>query len=142
LKLLEDYQCENFLFAEDSPSSRKVVDGIQHQAKLDIVAVPTLDYFLHPSSDVPHYPNTATFDGAKFQPFVAMHTSGTTGIPKPIIVPQGVMTSLDASQKVPSMYGLHTASEYWRGLRSFLPFPLFRKRPLFLAPISETNSQF
>ncbi|RAL65944.1 hypothetical protein DID88_005605 [Monilinia fructigena] len=54
-----------------------------------------------------------------------MHTSGSTGTPKPIVVSQGVITSLDASQKVPSMYGLSTTSEHWRNLRCFLSFPLF-----------------
>ncbi|KAI9641883.1 hypothetical protein NHQ30_009750 [Ciborinia camelliae] len=125
VKLLKDYRCESFLFAEDSPSSRKILNGIQNEVELETLAVPTLDYFFHPSFDIPHYQYTATFDEAKFQPFVAMHTSGTTGIPKPVIVPQGVITSLDASQRVPSIYGSHTTSEYWRGLRSFLTFPLF-----------------
>ncbi|KAJ8067330.1 hypothetical protein OCU04_004683 [Sclerotinia nivalis] len=30
VKLLKDYQCENFLFAGDTPSSRKIVNGIQN----------------------------------------------------------------------------------------------------------------
>ncbi|KAF7929570.1 hypothetical protein EAE99_004474 [Botrytis elliptica] len=54
-----------------------------------------------------------------------MHTSGTTGTPKPIVIPQGVITSLDASQKAISLYGVATTSDYWRGLRCFLAFPLF-----------------
>ncbi|KAJ8067331.1 hypothetical protein OCU04_004684 [Sclerotinia nivalis] len=54
-----------------------------------------------------------------------MHTSGTTGTPKPIVIPQGVITGLDASQKAPSLYGIRTGSDYWRGLRCFLTFPLF-----------------
>lgn len=131
-KLLNEYQCGKFLFAEDWTSSRKVVNNIQAQIELDTMAVPALDYFLRSSSDTPHYQYTATFDEAKFQPFVAMHTSGTTGLPKPIVVSQGVITSLDASQRVPSMYGLHTTSEYWRDLRCFLTFPLFRKYPCSL----------
>ncbi|KAF7861579.1 hypothetical protein EAF04_008141 [Stromatinia cepivora] len=125
VKLLKDYQCGNFLFAEDSSSSRKIVNGIQNQIDLQTIAVPTLNYFFHPSFDVPHYEYTATFDEARFRPFVAMHTSGTTGTPKPIVIPQGVITGLDASQKAPSLYGIHTSSVYWRGLRCFLTFPLF-----------------
>ncbi|KAA8569373.1 hypothetical protein EYC84_001021 [Monilinia fructicola] len=58
-----------------------------------------------------------------------MHTSGSTGTPKPIVVTQGVFTGLDASQKVPSMYGLSTTSESWRDLRCFLTLPLFPVLP-------------
>lgn len=75
---------------------------------------------------MPHYEYTATYEEARFQPLAAMHTSGTTGTPKPIVVPQGVITSLDASQKSISIYGVATISDYWRGLRCFLTFPLFR----------------
>ncbi|APA11657.1 hypothetical protein sscle_08g064270 [Sclerotinia sclerotiorum 1980 UF-70] len=125
VKLLKDYRCENFLFAGDSPSSCKIVNGIQNQIDLRTIAVPTLNHFLHPSFDAPHYEYSATYDEARFQPFVAMHTSGTTGIPKPIVIPQGVITGLDASQKASSLFGICTGSDYWRGLRCFLTFPLF-----------------
>ncbi|KAF7951992.1 uncharacterized protein EAE97_001489 [Botrytis byssoidea] len=124
-KLLQDYRCEKFLFAKDSPVSRKIVNDIQTKVDLQTIAVPTLDYFLHPGFDVPHYKYTAAFEEARFQPLAAMHTSGTTGTPKPIVIPQGVITSLDASQKAISLYGIATASDYWRGLRCFLTFPLF-----------------
>ncbi|TGO60194.1 hypothetical protein BOTNAR_0149g00190 [Botryotinia narcissicola] len=120
-----DLRCEKFLFAKDSPVSRKIVNDIQTKVDLQTIAVPTLDYFLHPGFDVPHYKYTATFEEARFQPLAAMHTSGTTGTPKPIVIPQGVITSLDASQKTISLYGIATASDYWRGLRCFLTFPLF-----------------
>ncbi|TGO51934.1 hypothetical protein BCON_0151g00080 [Botryotinia convoluta] len=58
-----------------------------------------------------------------------MHTSGTTGTPKPTVIPQGVITGLDVSQKATSLYGIATTSDYWRGLRCFLAFPLFPVLP-------------
>ncbi|QSZ36628.1 hypothetical protein DSL72_006509 [Monilinia vaccinii-corymbosi] len=125
VKLLNDYHCEKFLFAEDSPISHKIVHDIRSQAEFETMAVPTLDYFLHPSFEVPHYKYAATFDEAKFWPFIALQTSGTTGMPKPIVVPHGLITSFDAFQKVPSMYGLDTTYEPWRNLRTFSSFPLF-----------------
>ncbi|TEY81970.1 hypothetical protein BOTCAL_0030g00310 [Botryotinia calthae] len=54
-----------------------------------------------------------------------MHTSRTTGTPKTIVIPQGVITGLDASQKATSLYGTATTSDYFQGLRCFLAFPLF-----------------
>ncbi|KAF7898165.1 hypothetical protein EAF00_004611 [Botryotinia globosa] len=111
-QLLQDYRCEKFLFAKDSPVSRKIVNDIQTKVDLQTIAVPTLDYFFHPGFDIPHYKYDATFEEARFQPLAAMHTSGTTGTPKPIVIPQGVITSLDASQKAISLSGIATASDY------------------------------
>ncbi|THV50449.1 hypothetical protein BGAL_0150g00130 [Botrytis galanthina] len=126
-----DLRCEKFLFAKDSPISRKIVNDIQTKVDLQTIAVPTLDYFFHPGFDVPHYKYTATYEEARFQPLAAMHTSGTTGTPKPIVVPQGVITSLDASQNSISIYGVATISHYWRDLRCFLTFPLFHAAGIY-----------
>ncbi|CCD55192.1 similar to NRPS-like enzyme [Botrytis cinerea T4] len=124
-KLLQDYRCKNFLFAKDSSISQKIVNDIQTKVDLQTIAVPTLNYFFHPGFDVPHYKYTATYEEARFQPLVAMHTSGTTGTPKTIVMPQGVITGLDASQKATLLYGTATTSDYFRGLRCFFAFPLF-----------------
>ena len=125
-KLLQDYRCKNFLFAKDSSISQKIVNDIQTKVDLQTIAVPTLNYFFHPGFDVPHYKYTATYEEARFQPLVAMHTSGTTGTPKTIVMPQGVITGLDASQMATFLYGTATTSDYFRGLRCFFAFPLFR----------------
>ncbi|KAK6607911.1 thioester reductase domain-containing protein [Botrytis cinerea] len=124
-KLLQDYRCKNFLFAKDSSISQKIVNDIQTKVDLQTIAFPTLNYFFHPGFDVPHYKYTATYEEARFQPLVAMHTSGTTGTPKTIVMPQGVITGLDASQMATFLYGTATTSDYFRGLRCFFAFPLF-----------------
>jgi thioester reductase-like protein len=125
VKLLHDYQCESFLVAEESQVAQKIANGIQSRIKLQVVRVPRLEYFLDPENHVRHYEYSKSFDEAKFDPFAAMHTSGTTGLPKPIVMRQGVIATLDASQRMASLYGSRTYADYWRRTRCFMPFPLF-----------------
>jgi acyl-coenzyme A synthetase/AMP-(fatty) acid ligase len=110
--LLHDYQCDSFLVAEESQVSQKIANGIQSRIKLQVVRVPKLEYFFDPENHVQHYEYSKSFDEAKLDPFAAMHTSGTTGLPKPIVMRQGVIASLDSYQRMGSLYGSRTYADY------------------------------
>lgn len=43
----------------------------------------------------PVHPYNETFESAEFDPVIIMHTSGSTGIPKPIYCNQGLFCSTD-----------------------------------------------
>jgi acyl-coenzyme A synthetase/AMP-(fatty) acid ligase len=45
--------------------------------------VPNIEYFL--DQEHPHYAYDKTFESAKTEPLVVVHTSGSTGVPKPLI---------------------------------------------------------
>ena len=62
---------------------------------MKVVQIPSLDYFLQPA-DVAPYLYTKTFDEAQSMPFVVLHTSGLTGIPKAVVLNQGILSSMDA----------------------------------------------
>ena len=51
--------------------------------KIHVIEVPSLDEML--STRHTNYPYTKTFDEASHEPLLAFHTSGSTGLPKPII---------------------------------------------------------
>jgi thioester reductase-like protein len=86
--------------------------------------VPGLSWFLE-EGEVPVYPYTKTFAEAQFEPFVAMHTSGTTGIPKAITTPHGAIAVIDAVQKIPALGGNPYMFSHLKGERLFSLFPLF-----------------
>ena len=96
------------------------------------VSIPDSTFFLDlnlsgdnestPEEIVP-YPFTKTFDEARYEPFVIFQTSGSTGIPKPIVMAHGTFTAIDAHQMIPEVGGKVTSSDFIHGSRWFNGFP-------------------
>lgn len=80
-----------------------------------------------PENEVPHFPYTKTFEQAEWEPFIVLHTSGSTGLPKPIVVRQGMWAGMDAYHNLPKWEGRNIAFREWaeRSKRHFVPMPLF-----------------
>ena len=91
------------------------------------VFMPNLDFFLDNSSakNVDPYPFQGTFEEVKNKTFVILHTSGSTGIPKPVHVAHMVFSSQDAQQLIPFLGGRPTWVDRIRGKRLFVGLPLF-----------------
>ncbi len=100
---------------------------------MKILDVPELQEWLE-ADEVPHYPYEKTFAEACAEPFVVLHTSGSTGLPKPITVPHGALAAHDAYQKIPQSPGselvLHQLTKI--SIRVFLGMPLFHAAGVFL----------
>ena len=88
------------------------------------ISFPELDYFLQ-DEPVEHYPYTKTFAEARLEPLVVLHTSGSTGIPKPVTMAHGTLSCIDAYRLIPSQGGREVAGPSWKDTRLFLAFPLF-----------------
>ena len=54
---------------------------------------------------VPHFAYDKTYEEAKSEPFCVLHTSGSTGHPKPIIWRNSLLATLDASRLLPEHEG-------------------------------------
>lgn len=81
-----------------------------------------------PETEVPHFPYTKTFEQGEWDTLVVLHTSGSTGMPKPIEVKQGTMAISDAFQVYPEHNGgSRVAVVEWarQTKRTFSPMPLF-----------------
>lgn len=55
--------------------------------------------------DVLHIPYEKPFETAQWDPLVVLHTSGSSGFPKPIICKHGMLAVADASRNLPEKYG-------------------------------------
>jgi acyl-coenzyme A synthetase/AMP-(fatty) acid ligase len=63
-----------------------------------------------PQEDVKPFPYHKTFDEAEWEPLCVLHTSGSTGNPKPIVIRQGMVAISDRYHTIPD----------WEGRRIFL----------------------
>ena len=92
---------------------------------MKVLATPGLDFFLAEVEDVEVYPFRGTFDEMRNKTIVILHTSGSTGIPKPVYVAHGTFCCNDAQQMIPALGGRPTTIHHIRDKRLFLAFPLF-----------------
>lgn len=124
LSLLDKIGCNIVLESEKAPS---ILADILTERPMKRIPIASWDSFLANSSgkDIEDYPFQGTFAEVKNKPWVILHTSGSTGIPKPVFVPHGVFASQDAQQLIPFLGGKPTWVDRTRGKRIFIGLPLF-----------------
>jgi thioester reductase-like protein len=81
---------------------------------------------------VPIYPYEKTFSEARHEPFVVLHTSGSTGLPKLVTPTNGTVASIDAFQRIPFEGGPPTVLSLFKRIRLFMPFPPFHAAGLYI----------
>ena len=137
--LLERLQCEIFLI---SMPHTKVTEAILSKRPMQIFELPGLDFWLQ-ESKVPIYKYEKTFEEARLDPFAVMHSSGTTGTPKVLVLKHGSCSPLDSYQLIPLLGGEPFEPFQvcrWKGKRVFTSFPYFHAAGLlFLLPMAIYN---
>ncbi|KAL9052717.1 MAG: hypothetical protein Q9162_005218 [Coniocarpon cinnabarinum] len=78
------------------------------------------------------FPYTKSWDEAKFDPWVVVHTSGTTGLPKPITYTNMMMSMVDAVTFLPSTNGRNHYEDYI-GKPIYSSFPMYHCPGIFFA---------
>lgn len=101
------------------------VEQILEKRSMDVVAnLPELQELL--VDEAAPYPYTKTFTEARQDPFVVLHTSGSTGLPKPIDMPNGSVSTPDAHHLLPPVEGRLTVTQYFtEPHRAYCTFPFF-----------------
>jgi acyl-coenzyme A synthetase/AMP-(fatty) acid ligase len=77
------------------------------------------------TSEVPPYKFNKSFEEAKDEPFAVLHTSGSTGLPKPIVLHHSWFTSLDAQQGLKPFNGYEIQWKAFSGKTVFGLLPPF-----------------
>ncbi|GAB1199372.1 hypothetical protein APSETT444_008719 [Aspergillus pseudonomiae] len=122
LSLLDKCGCDTVLVPSRAPA---ILSQIFAARPMEQIAAPEVDFFFEDLDQVPPIPFTLTWEEAKTKPFCVLHTSGSTGIPKPVFVTYGTFASNDAHQLIPSLGGQPTLINYLSGQRLFLALPVF-----------------
>lgn len=108
-----------------------IVDSLIAARSMKNATIPALDWFLNPiDTDVKPYPYSKSFEEAQSEPFITLHTSGSTGPPKLVVSSHGSFATLDAFLAIPSLGGRPVNADCLIGKRMFSPFPLFHSAAL------------
>ncbi|KAJ0123869.1 nonribosomal peptide synthetase [Diaporthe amygdali] len=125
LNLFDKTSCNILAFAS---SHKETVKPWLAERDMQAVEVSDLDAWF-PEKEVPHFPYTKTFDEAEWDPFLVLHTSGSTGLPKPIIVRQGMWNVNDGFHNLPLWQGKKVAMP---GLLCVVGMSMFWDTPVCL----------
>ncbi|KAH8199405.1 hypothetical protein TruAng_006449 [Truncatella angustata] len=132
IRLFENTDCE---YIAHTPEFSDHVDlWLQRRKMKSYVVSPVQEWYA--DLGLPLIPYERDFEQAQWEPLAVLHTSGSTGFPKPIVVKQGSLAIADAQRLLPKRHGGHPwLAEMEKTGRIFLPMPFFHMAGLFLATI-------
>ncbi|KAM0256172.1 hypothetical protein ACHAQJ_005151 [Trichoderma viride] len=122
MRLFEATNCNILFYAEPSQA---LVEPWLKARPMRTSVVSSADAWLQ--APAASFSYEREFDEAQWDPVVVLHTSGTTGFPKPITIRQGVLSIADAFQDMTEYQGSKYLIAEWirRSRRIFTPMPLF-----------------
>ncbi|OTA69204.1 acetyl-CoA synthetase-like protein, partial [Hypoxylon sp. EC38] len=123
LFLFEKTDCMVFISPVNFPLP--VVKQILAARPMRHVEVPSMFSWLDGELEVKPYPYSKTFAEAKAEPFVVLHTSGSTGLPKPVIQTHATMSPMDEITALPALGQQPSYPAMCAGQRVYVTFPLF-----------------
>ena len=120
LNVLQGADCRIFLRARSVN-----VEDILRKRIMRTGFVPELEELLE-EPIVQRYPYTKTFDDAHMDPCLVLHTTGSTGLPKPITWKVGILSTYEAWRTIPPVDGYVPTTEiYQQARRAYTSMPLF-----------------
>ncbi|KAK2761693.1 hypothetical protein FQN54_001521 [Arachnomyces sp. PD_36] len=129
IELLKKVGCRTMLLA--STPRPAVADEILEEYPMSSFQVPELEELL--TKRYPVYPYSKTFEEAKYEPLVVLHTSGTTGTPKPVVWTHDWADSFCAERYLEPPEGFKCVDGYLKGKRVFSLLPHFHAGNNFLS---------
>lgn len=117
--LLEKLQCKILFTPEEMSDATRVV---LENRQMNKYILPDLDYFFA-QKPVEPYPYNKTFEQACKDPYIALHSSSSTGTPKIVVLKQGSAAAHDAFQLFPSLGAAPWLVSTLTGKRVLTNFP-------------------
>ncbi|KAF7949957.1 hypothetical protein EAE96_007263 [Botrytis aclada] len=126
ISLVQRTGCSALIQSNGSlPIARRILQGWP----MEKITAPSLDYFLD-EQPVEVIPLEKTFEEIRDEPFCILHTSGSTGIPKPVPITYGSYGGMDSQLLIPSLGHKPTFLSYVQGKRVFFALPVFHAASL------------
>lgn len=120
--LFQSTGCQVIYYAEPYDS---LVKRWLAQSPMQSIRAPSLEACL--TANTRAFPYRRPLEQARWDPLMILHTSGSTGIPKPITIRQGGVMVWDGSLSDADMLGLPSIWKHWSTVaeKCFLPMPFF-----------------
>ncbi|KAL9598405.1 MAG: hypothetical protein Q9219_004495 [cf. Caloplaca sp. 3 TL-2023] len=117
--LLRSTDCRAFVCSNSFEDKASAL--VQNYREIPVVTAPALHDLLDEGSNVP-FAYAKSWAEAQSDPWIVFHTSGTTGLPKPIVYTNAMMTSLDAARNMPDQ-DEETIMDHYANSRWYTPLP-------------------
>ncbi|KAL9053698.1 MAG: hypothetical protein Q9206_003833 [Seirophora lacunosa] len=117
--LLEKTNCGAFICSQSLEAQANLVT--QACQGIPVIPAPELHHLLR-EDIAPSYAYTKSWEEAMKDPWIIFHTSGTTGLPKPVIYTNMMMTSIDAARTMPDPDD-ETILDHYAEHRWYTPLP-------------------
>ncbi|KAK7752885.1 putative NRPS-like protein biosynthetic cluster [Diatrype stigma] len=118
--LFDALKCKTFVTTDPLPAPAHAIIEAVKPRKL---VIPTVDELLEKT--YPHFSYDKPFEEARWDPVFIIHTSGSTGLPKPLIWTQETAVRHINSTSVPNPDGLTSIDSFVRGKRVLSTLPSF-----------------
>lgn len=116
--------CEVMIAAEPRLSA---VDEILAVHRIRVIRAPSIEELL--TTRYHHYAFAKTFDEARDEPLVVMHTSGTTALPKPIVYTHDYAACCNRITQLDPPAGFKSIEKMFQANRLFVMTPPFHVGP-------------
>ncbi|KAK2683879.1 AMP-dependent synthetase/ligase [Fusarium oxysporum f. sp. vasinfectum] len=101
LSLFDATKCR-YLYTTDS--FRSIMQPCLDQRTMEVSMIESIDYLL---SVTPRpFPYSRSIEQARWDPLVVLHTSGSTGVPKPVFLKQGIMYAFEEFLHLPKFHAM------------------------------------
>jgi hypothetical protein len=120
LNLFRSTDCKALL----TSSGYNVSPQLVSDSNLTPTFIPSLASLLA-KGHVTHYPFTKSYEEANNDPFIVLHTSGSTGLPKPILIKHSWTSAMDAFNLLGELDGYNSLWWKFRNRRVFIGLPPF-----------------
>lgn len=124
LALFYQTQCDIFLL----PAAQQIIKA----RPMRVLEIPGVHYWLDDGTERRPYPYTKKFEEARHEPLVILHSSGSTGMLKPITLTNGTLSSMEAFTVLPSLGQEPAFPAMCAGTRVYFGIPLFHSVGMYL----------